>query len=93
MAIKLVTAAEMREIDRVTIHERGVPGLELMERAGRSVADEIVERYAPSAVGIVTGKGNNAGDGLVVARMLARRGIAATVLMLTPGDNLSEAGR
>jgi NAD(P)H-hydrate epimerase len=93
MAQKLVTVAQMREIDRITIQERGVPALELMERAGRAVADAVVHRFQPRRVGIVTGKGNNAGDGLVVARALSERGIAVRLVMLVQGADLSEAAR
>ena len=93
MAMKLVTTYQMREIDRLTIQERGVSGLELMERAGRCVADAVLRLYEPNSVGIVTGKGNNAGDGLVVARFLSQRGVRVKLLLLTLRDNLSEAGR
>ncbi|MBN1866571.1 NAD(P)H-hydrate dehydratase [Candidatus Sumerlaeota bacterium] len=93
MAVKLVTAAQMREIDRIAIQERGVPGLELMERAGRCVADVVTQVHRPGCVGIVTGKGNNAGDGLVVARLLAESGTRIRLLLLTLRENLSEAGR
>ena len=93
MAQKLVTVAQMREIDRITIQERGVPALELMERAGRAVADAVVDRFQPRRVGIVTGKGNNAGDGLVVARALSERGIAVRLVMLVQGADLSESAR
>ena len=93
MPLKLVTNNEMRIIDRITIQERGVPGLDLMERAGEAVAKTILNRYMPKAVGIVCGKGNNAGDGLVAARLLANEGVEVRVLFLTEGHNLSESGR
>ena len=64
----------MRSIDRWAIDERGVDGLDLMERAGAGVARE-VERIAPGGpVTVVCGKGNNGGDGLVVARLLRDAG-------------------
>ncbi len=66
----LPDAQAMRAIDRWAIEEQGVPGVELMERAGAAVA-RAVERIAPDGpVAIVCGKGNNGGDGLVVARLL-----------------------
>ncbi len=71
----LLTAEEMRAADRRTIEEVGVPGVVLMENAGAAVARAMVERY-PSArrIAVLCGKGNNGGDGFVVARrMLALR--------------------
>lgn len=93
MAIKMVSAEQMREIDRKAIHERNIPGLELMEHAGRAVADDLADAFSPKRVGIVTGKGNNAGDGLVVARLLKERGVDVILVMLADGQNLSESGR
>jgi NAD(P)H-hydrate epimerase len=93
MALKLVTAEEMRSIDAATIRDRNLPALELMERAGKAVADVIITEYNPRCVGIVTGKGNNAGDGLVVARLLAQNEIEVRLLMLTEGGNMGDAGR
>ena len=93
MSIKIVTADEMRKIDNVTIQERGIAGLELMERAGKAVADEIMEHYGPRKAGVVTGKGNNAGDGLVVARLLKEQGVDVTVMMLMQPESLSDACR
>ena len=72
--MKLVTAQTMQEIDRRTIKEFGVPGLTLMERAGANCSAIIAKRFAenanPKAL-IVAGKGNNGGDGFVIARLLA----------------------
>ena len=67
--MKIVTAAEMREIDRRTVEELGIPALTLMENAGAAVADFCLGQY-PAAVriGVICGKGNNGGDGLVAAR-------------------------
>jgi NAD(P)H-hydrate epimerase len=73
--VKILTAAEMREVDRATI-ERGIPGLILMENAGSRVVDFLVERFAPLSgkrVAVICGKGNNAGDGFVIARQLFTR--------------------
>jgi NAD(P)H-hydrate epimerase len=70
----LLTAAEIRAADRRTIEELGLPGVVLMENAGAAVARSIEERY-PSArrVSVLCGKGNNGGDGFVVARRLLPR--------------------
>ncbi len=77
----VVTSDQMRTIDELTI-SRKVPGLVLMERAGQGVADIIEEcacRTDDLTVSIFLGRGNNAGDGLVVARLLAERGAAVAL--------------
>lgn len=75
--MKAVTAEVMQQLDRSAIEEYGIAGLDLMERAGANVAAIIHERYggvaAPAAL-ILAGKGNNGGDGLVIARILAAKG-------------------
>ncbi len=73
--MKILTAAQMREIDRRTI-EAGIPGIVLMENAGHRVVEFLQARFAPlerQRVAILCGKGNNGGDGLVVARQLHTR--------------------
>ncbi|HVX32500.1 MAG TPA: NAD(P)H-hydrate dehydratase [Solirubrobacterales bacterium] len=86
----LYDAAGMRSVDRWAIEEQGVDSLELMESAGRAVA-EVVARLAPEGpVRVVCGKGNNGGDGLVAARLLRELGFAVEVLLLWPADELSE---
>lgn len=87
--MKIVTAAEMREIDRVTSERHGVPSLALMENAGAAVADFLVSRYAQAKrVVVICGKGNNGGDGLVVARRLKQAGREVLVLLLADPDEL-----
>jgi hydroxyethylthiazole kinase-like uncharacterized protein yjeF len=73
--IPVLTAAEMRDADRRTTSEIGLPGVVLMENAGAAVADLISERFgAARRIVVLCGKGNNGGDGFVVARRLwARR--------------------
>ena len=82
--IKLVSGREMAEIDRRTIEERGIPGVELMERAGRGVVDAVVEKWEGledlQAV-IVCGKGNNGGDGFVAGRLLRENGVAVRLFL------------
>jgi len=82
--MKLVTAAEMRELDRRTIEEVGVPSLVLMENAGRTTYQILRQEFPGLAgpVAVVAGRGNNGGDGLVVARYLANDGIPVTVFLL-----------
>ncbi|HTV64815.1 MAG TPA: NAD(P)H-hydrate dehydratase [Bryocella sp.] len=81
--MKITTAAEMREIDRATTERFGVPSLTLMENAGSAVARFILDNYAnANRVAVVCGKGNNGGDGFVVARKLHRAGRVVEVLLL-----------
>ena len=88
----VVSAKEMRELDRQTIEEYGVPSLVLMERAGEGCFRFLLERY-PKAVKkgvlVVAGRGNNGGDGLVVARHLKKKRIACEVILLAPKETLS----
>src|SRR3954452_18029434 len=86
----LYDAEGMRSADGWAISDQGVDSLELMENAGRAVA-EAVARLAPAGpVRVVCGKGNNGGDGLVAARLLREMGFEAEVLLLWPADELSE---
>jgi ADP-dependent NAD(P)H-hydrate dehydratase / NAD(P)H-hydrate epimerase len=87
--MKIVTAAEMREIDRVTSERFGVPSLTLMENAGTAVADFALWQW-PSAkrFGVICGKGNNGGDGFVAARKLQQAGREAHVLLLAEPSEL-----
>lgn len=88
--MKIVAAAEMREIDRLTEEKYGVPTRALMENAGTAVADYILEHY-PNAqsIGVICGKGNNGGDGFVVARKLHEEGRIVSVLLLGDPKDLS----
>ena len=88
----VVTAEQMREMDRLTIEKYGVPSLTLMERAGAAAARAVLDRLAPNAnkgVLVVAGKGNNGGDGLVVARLLKKKRIPCEVALLARADELS----
>lgn len=92
----VATAEEMRRMDRLTIEKYGVPGLALMERAGEGVARALLERFeraAKKGVLVVAGKGNNGGDGLVVARLLKKKRIRCEVALLArKGDLSRDAG-
>ena len=73
--MKIVSAEQMRELDRQAIEEHGVPGLTLMENAGRAVAEaarRMTEGRSGRPIAIVCGRGNNGGDGFVAARHLAQ---------------------
>jgi ADP-dependent NAD(P)H-hydrate dehydratase / NAD(P)H-hydrate epimerase len=88
----VVTAEEMRELDRLTIQKHGTPSLVLMERAGLGITQAIVERFgtvAKRGVLVVAGKGNNGGDGFVVARLLKKKRIPCEVALLARPPELS----
>jgi NAD(P)H-hydrate epimerase len=91
--MKIVTSAEMREIDRLTSEKYGVPSLTLMENAGTAVAEFCLEQYGRARrIGVVCGKGNNGGDGLVAARKLHEAGKSVQVLLLAdPQDVKGDA--
>ena len=84
MSIKVLTASQMRELDRVTTERVGVPGMVLMENAGRNVVRALAERFVleRERVAILCGKGNNGGDGFAVARHLSMRGHSPRVALL-----------
>jgi ADP-dependent NAD(P)H-hydrate dehydratase / NAD(P)H-hydrate epimerase len=87
--MKIVTASEMREIDRVTSERFGVPSLTLMENAGSAVADFVKSNSAIKGVyGIICGKGNNGGDGFVVARQLHEAKKNVRILLLADPKEL-----
>lgn len=92
--MKILSAAQMREIDRLTV-ERGIPGLVLMENAGNRVVDFLRETLAPldrHRVVVVCGKGNNGGDGFVVARQLFTRKLCAALTVVELFDSASLSG-
>jgi ADP-dependent NAD(P)H-hydrate dehydratase / NAD(P)H-hydrate epimerase len=84
----LYDAEGMRATDRWAIEERGVPSLELMEAAGRALAEAVAGLAPQGPVRIVCGKGNNGGDGFVAARLLGEMGFEVEVLLLWPAEEL-----
>ena len=86
----LYDADGMRAVDRWAIEEQGAPSLELMEAAGRAVAEVVGELALDGPVRVVCGKGNNAGDGLVAARYLIEAGFEVEALLLWPAEELSD---
>ncbi len=91
----VVTAAEMRALDRTTIDELGLPVLTLMETAGRAVAEAALRMLGADRghVAVVCGPGNNGGDGFVAARVLRDRGVDAVVYLAAARDQLSGDAR
>jgi ADP-dependent NAD(P)H-hydrate dehydratase / NAD(P)H-hydrate epimerase len=87
--MKIVTAAEMREIDRLSSERFGVPSLTLMENAGSAVADFVLTQYPQAKrIAVVCGKGNNGGDGFVAARKLYEAGREVKVILLATSVDL-----
>src|SRR5438128_12243911 len=90
--MELVTAAEMRELDRATIETRNIPSLRLMENAGKAVVREMERSFGPlggRAVTVVAGKGQNGGDGFVTARLLRQPRCQARVVLLASPSALT----
>src|SRR5436853_7097799 len=89
--MKALTAAEMREVDRLTTERYDIPSLQLMEAAGRHVADAVVREFSPrlpQRVAVLCGKGNNGGDGLVAARLLLGKVALVRVLLFGAAEEL-----
>ena len=73
-------AQQVRELDRITIEEKGIPGIQLMRIAAQACVDVLLgHASAPGKVSVLCGSGNNAGDGFIIAGLLANRGIEVTV--------------
>lgn len=89
MTIPTLTRAQAQLLDRRAADQYGLPGLLLMENAGRGVADALEELWINGPVVICCGKGNNAGDGFVIARHLDLRGYAVRVLLWADPSSLS----
>jgi len=68
--MRILSTLEAREVDRVTMEELGIPGVTLMESAGRAVAARVTSMADGGKVGIICGKGNNGGDGYACASLL-----------------------
>ena len=87
--MRIVSAAEMRDIDRATSERFGVPSLTLMENAGAAVTRFLLTDYPRAQrISVVCGKGNNGGDGFVVARQLREAGRTVQVLLLCSPEEL-----
>jgi hydroxyethylthiazole kinase-like uncharacterized protein yjeF len=89
---RVLRAAQVRELERLAIERCGVTEYDLMYRAGAAALRVLVQRWpAARTLAVVCGAGNNAGDGLVVARLARAAGLAVAVLLLVPADKLRGA--
>src|SRR5256885_568210 len=83
--MRVLNSAQVREADRRTIEDIGIPSLVLMENAGRQVVAALESVYpdlGDRKVAVLCGRGNNGGDGFVVARTMAQRGVDVSVFLL-----------
>jgi len=88
----IVTANQMQRLDRETIDAFGIPGRVLMENAGRGATSAFLHRIyseGQGRVGVLAGRGNNGGDGFVMARYLSQKKIDVTVFLLSISDRVS----
>jgi NAD(P)H-hydrate epimerase len=89
MSVAVLSREQVRSVDRLAIHEWGMSGLVLMENAGRGCVDRLCQLGIGGPVVICCGRGNNAGDGFVIARHLEIRGHSAKVLLWSEADRLT----
>ena len=87
--MKFFYTSTIKKLDAYTIEHEPIASIDLMERAARVLTDVILERYAGCRFAVFSGPGNNGGDGLAVARMLAVTGCAVQVWLIDPKDRLS----
>ena len=89
--MRVLTAAQMREVDRQTIEEVGIASIVLMENAGRQIVSAMhatIDDLENRRVGILCGRGNNGGDGFVVARLLSQQGLSVRVFLLGRAEDV-----
>ena len=90
LPIKLYRAAQVREMDRIAIQERGIAGFELMSRAGHEVFQRIKKQWPHAlSIAVFCGSGNNAGDGYIIARLALDAGLKVCVYAVSETEKLS----
>ena len=87
--VPTVTAEQMREIDRIAVEDLHLELAQMMENAGRNLADLALRRFRPESVAVLSGRGGNGGGGLVAARHLANRGVSVSVTLSHASGELS----
>lgn len=90
-SVTAVTAAEMRDVDRVAVEDLGLRLLSMMENAGRNLADQVTGLREGGSVAVLAGSGGNGGGGLACARHLANRGVPVEVVLDRPAADLAGA--
>lgn len=88
-SIPAVTAEQMREVDRLMVDEFHIELVQMMENAGRALAELAIDRYRPDSVVVLAGPGGNGGGGLVAARHLLKRGRAVRLVLGAAADRLA----
>ena len=88
-SVTVLNRDQVRAVDRIAMEEFGIPGIVLMENAGRGISDRICELGIAGPVVVLCGRGNNGGDGYVVARQLLTRGLDVSTVSTSPGSELS----
>jgi NAD(P)H-hydrate epimerase len=83
--VPALTADQMREVDRVMVEDLHIELIQMMENAGRSLAELAIARFAPRGVAVLAGPGGNGGGGMAAARHLANRGCQVSVVLSEPG--------
>jgi NAD(P)H-hydrate epimerase len=83
MDVPSITVEQMREVDRLMVEEFGITLAQMMENAGRILAELVVEVHDPNKATVLVGKGNNGGGGLVAARYLHNKGVEVEVVLAT----------
>lgn len=94
--MRILNSAQMREADRRTIEEIGIPSIVLMENAGRQVVaamEAMFDDLASLHVAVLCGRGNNGGDGFVVARTLAHHGVSVSTFLVGAADDVTGDAR
>lgn len=89
----LASSAHIKQLDNIALKEYNIPVCELMENAGRSIFEKIKENFSEKNFAVFCGKGNNGGDGLVVARLLKEDGCDVKIYLTDEYDNLSDASK
>lgn len=88
-----LTSEQMAEVDRIMIEELGIELLQMMENAGRNLAQLAIDKFHPATVLVLAGSGGNGGGGIAAARHLNNRGVEVTLVVGQERDRLAEAPR
>ncbi len=89
----LASSADIKKLDKLASEKYGIPEIQLMENAGKAIFDEINKNISAKSFAVFCGKGNNGGDGFVVARLLKNNGCEVKVYLTHEETELSETAR